>query len=159
VYLELSTLSGSDIHIKQKGRPRGRPFLVFKIVLPYAILDTDIIPVLQLTTILLTSGVKLVYNVRMSDKLSIYCDLCGEQIYKRGNGNAIIISGGTCQVWPTENGNIDVCPSCCKILMKAKQIGIIDYDEMPLFLRAGFKKIDDIWNGPSFVEMFGDQVE
>lgn len=63
------------------------------------------------------------------------CDLCGEDLGKVESDKTmcIILGHGLCQTWPLATGRIaDICKSCCTILHKAKNLGIIDYDKEAL---------------------------
>lgn len=80
------------------------------------------------------------------ERTIVFCSLCGVEIGKKSSNTHNLMAGmdhGDYQQWPDTNGNIiDVCASCCQVIFKAKNFGIISYDEKPLMERAGFR-----WNG------------
>lgn len=80
------------------------------------------------------------------NKTIIKCTLCNREIGEYdGKPNNFIVNPmmGSYQEWPVGNGEtIDVCKQCCNTLSTAKLVRIIDYDDAPLHIRAGY-----IWEG------------
>jgi len=68
------------------------------------------------------------------------CDVCQRKIKDYDpNGSIIIDWMGGNQVWPIGEKCFDVCEGCAGILALAKSLGIVTYDEEPLYRQAGFE--------------------
>ena len=68
------------------------------------------------------------------------CDVCQRKIKDYDpNGSIIIDWMGSNQVWPVGEKRFDVCKGCASILALAKGLGIVAYDEEPLYCQAGFE--------------------
>jgi len=74
------------------------------------------------------------------------CDLCENTIENYNpNGRKMIefSSWGDNQIWPVDNGEIDVCFNCCLVLSKAIKFDIISIDFDKLYQYHGFKKASE----------------
>lgn len=75
------------------------------------------------------------------------CDLCGELINTLGlSGNCIVNYGaGKYQRWPVNGKTYDVCLNCCKIIDRARNLGILTYSDDELFIQAGYHDENGMW--------------
>jgi len=67
------------------------------------------------------------------------CDLCENPI-ENYNPDGSKMTWGDNQIWPVDNGEIDVCVNCCLILDKAMRFDIISIDFDKLYEYHGFRK-------------------
>jgi hypothetical protein len=68
------------------------------------------------------------------------CDICKVEIKNYSPGGNVAINGiGHNQIWPIGERRYDVCYQCASILALAKGLGIVTYDEEPLYRQAGFE--------------------
>lgn len=69
------------------------------------------------------------------------CDSCGTEVKVDAGTSAFIEYGHGCQIWPTENGELHICPNCCIRLDTFVQLGIVPKINVDfLYEKAGFTK-------------------
>ena len=78
------------------------------------------------------------------------CDIC-KGVIDMPNANGVLYPNCQCgSLWTTPVGDVDACHKCIAVLLRAKELQMIDFDMVQFYERANFK-----WSGDHWTSDFG----